>query len=67
MKAKSPALEIVLREGKPVAVILEIDEYKEMLERLEDAEDLKQLEAMRKKPLRFKPLAQFLAEYSPDV
>ena len=67
MKAKSPAPEIILREGKPVAVILDIDEYKEMLERLEDAEDLKQLEAMRKKPLRFKPLAQFLAEYSSDV
>ena len=67
MKAKSPAPEIVLREGKPVAVILDIDEYKGMLERLEDAEDLKQLEAMRKRPLKFKRLAEFLAEYSPDV
>ena len=67
MKAKSPAPGIVLREGRPVAVILDIDEYKEMLERLEDAEDLKQLKNMRRRPLKFKPLAKFLAEYSPDV
>jgi PHD/YefM family antitoxin component YafN of YafNO toxin-antitoxin module len=67
MKAKSPAPEIVLREGRPVAVILDIDEYKEMLERLEDAEDLKQLKNMRRRPLKFKALAKLLAEYSPDV
>ena len=68
MKAKSTtAPEIILRGGKPVAVILDIEEYKEILERLEDVEDLKELETMRRKPLKFKPLAQFLAEYSPDV
>ena len=67
MKAKSPAPEIVLRGGKPVAVILDIDEYKRMLERLEDAEHLKELEAMRRKPLKFKSLAKFLEEYSPNV
>ena len=32
-KRKSP--EIVLRGGKPAAVILDIDEYRSMLERLE--------------------------------
>lgn len=67
MKAKSPTPEIVLRDGRPVAVILDINDYKEMLERLEDAEDLKQLKNMRSRPLKFKPLAKFLAEYSPDV
>ena len=68
MKAKSTrSPEIVIREGKPVAVILDIEEYKDMLERLEDVEDLKELKAMRRKPLKFKPLAKFLAEYSPDV
>jgi len=36
-KRKSP--EIVLRGGKPAAVIIDIDEYRSMLERLEDAED----------------------------
>ena len=67
MKAKSPAPEFIVREGKPVAVILDIEKYQQMLERLEDAEDLKVLRAMRRKPLKFKPLAEFLAEHSLDV
>ena len=66
MKTKSSAPEIVLRNGKPVAVILAIEEYRELLERLEEVEDLKALEAMRRKPLKFKGLEEFLAEYSPD-
>jgi PHD/YefM family antitoxin component YafN of YafNO toxin-antitoxin module len=64
-KKKNP--EIVLREGKPAAVILDIDEYQEMLERLEDMEDLKMLEDMRKTPLKFRSLDDFLEEYSPRV
>ena len=66
-KAKRKPLEIVLRDGKPAAVILDIDRYREMLELLEDAEDLKILERMRKKPLSFKSLDDFLKEYSPGV
>jgi len=65
MKKKTP--EIVLRNGKPAAVILDINEYQEMLERLEDAEDLKTLKAMRKKPLKFRRLGEFLKEYNPGV
>jgi hypothetical protein len=34
-----------------------------MLERLEDSEDLKMLVEMRQKPLNFKKLELFLAEY----
>jgi prevent-host-death family protein len=37
-KRKKP--EIILRDGKPTAVILDIEEYREMLERLEDLEDI---------------------------
>ncbi len=66
-KAKRKAPEIVLREGKPAAVILDIDEYQEMLERLEDVEDLRMLEEIRKKPLKFKKLEDFLKEYQPGV
>ncbi len=66
-KRKRKAPEIVLREGKPTAVILDIEEYQEMLERLEDTEDLKMLEDMRKKPLKFRRLDDFLKEYSPGV
>ena len=67
MRAKRRNPEIVLRDGKPRAVILDIDEYQEILERLEDAEDLKVLEEMRRKPLEFKRLEDFLNEYAPSV
>lgn len=53
-----------MKEGKP-AVILDIDVYKGLLERLEDIEDLKILEEMRKKPLKFRKLEEFLKEYHP--
>lgn len=49
-----------LRDGKPSAVVIDIDEYQEMLERLEDSDDLKTLQEMRKKPLRFRKLEDFL-------
>jgi len=65
LKRKPP--EIVFREGKPAAVILDIDEYREMLELLEDMEDLKMLDEMRKKPLKFRKLEEFLVDYKPDV
>jgi PHD/YefM family antitoxin component YafN of YafNO toxin-antitoxin module len=64
-KRKTP--EIVLREGKPTAVILDIDEYREMLERLEDIEDLRMLEGMRRTPLKFRSLGEFLKGYAPGV
>jgi PHD/YefM family antitoxin component YafN of YafNO toxin-antitoxin module len=67
MKPKWKEPEIILRNGKPAAVILEIDKYREILERLEDAEDLKALAEMRKRPLRFRRLEEFLREYSPRV
>ena len=62
---KSP--EIVLRRGKPAAVILDIDDYRAMLERLEDIEDLRLLKVMRKKPLKFREFEEFIAEYRPSV
>ena len=54
--------EIVVRGEKPTAVILSIDEYRKLLERVEDAEDLKTLRAMRKKPLKFRKLEDFLKD-----
>ncbi|PIU53509.1 MAG: type II toxin-antitoxin system Phd/YefM family antitoxin [Deltaproteobacteria bacterium CG07_land_8_20_14_0_80_60_11] len=65
-KAKRKEPEIIFREGKPAAVILDIDDYQEMLERLEDAEDLRILAEMRQKPLKFKRLENFLAEAAPN-
>ena len=66
-KTEKRSPEIVLRNGKPVAVILDIDEYREMLEQLEDREDLEMLEEMRKGTLKFKKLEDFLKEYNPRV
>ncbi len=56
--------EIVVRDGKPRAVIVDIDEYQELLERVEDAHDLKMLAEMRKRPLKFRKLSEFLREYA---
>lgn len=66
-RVKRSKPEIIVRGGKPRAVILDIEEYQEMLERLEDVEDLRALQEMRGKPLKFKKLQDFLAEYTPSV
>lgn len=66
-KTERRSPEIVLRDGRPAAVILDIDEYQDMLERLEDLDDLEMLKEMRKKSLKFRKLEEFLAEYHPSV
>jgi hypothetical protein len=63
-KARKQGPEIVVRDGKPRAVILDIDEYQELLERLEDVEDLKMLQDMRQQQLSFRKLEDFLEEYT---
>jgi PHD/YefM family antitoxin component YafN of YafNO toxin-antitoxin module len=65
IKRKTP--EIVFRNGKPSAVIMDIKDYREILERLEDTDDLKMLDDMRKKPLKFKKLDDFLKEVDQSV
>gem|GEM_PF-261961 len=59
--------QIILKDGEPKAVILDINEYQELLERLEDKEDMEMLQTMREKPLTFRKLGEFLAEYAPNV
>ena len=56
--------EIVIKNGKPTAVIIDIRKYKEILERLEDMEDLAELNELRKRPLKFRKFADFLKEYN---
>ena len=56
MKAAFPEPEIVKHKGKPVAVILAIKDYEELLERVEDAEDIAALKRARRKPLRYRSL-----------
>ena len=67
MRTKRKALEFVYKNGKPTAVILDIEHYREMLEKLEDAEDLATLEEMRRKPMEFKRLDDFLKERGSNV
>jgi len=65
MKIPENNPEIVVRDGKPVAVILDIDVYEELLEQVEGVEDLEYLRKVRQKPLEFRSLDDFLRDYSP--
>ncbi|MBC8275645.1 MAG: type II toxin-antitoxin system Phd/YefM family antitoxin [Chloroflexi bacterium] len=67
MKVKRKNPEIILRDGKPAAVIIDINEYQKILERLKDMEDMRVLEEMRRKPLKFRKLEDFLNEYIPSI
>ena len=62
MKARTHQPEVVLRNGKPAAVILSIADYEELLERAEDAADLKRLREMRRRALRFRRLEDVVRE-----
>jgi len=62
MRATSREPEIVTRNGKPVSVIIPIEEYEELLERAEDAEDIAWLKRLRRKKLNYRPLEEYLAE-----
>ena len=59
--------DIIYHKGKPKAVILDIEDYKELLERLEDFEDLRELEEMRKKPMKFYDLEDVLNEIENEI
>lgn len=59
-KLKRKAPEMIVRNGQPRAVILDIELYEEILQRLEDLDDLRMLRNIRKKPLKFRKLEAFL-------
>ena len=61
MKAIQLEPEIVTRNGKPVSVILPIEEYRDLLERAEDSDDIAWLKQARQKPQQHRPLADYLA------
>ncbi len=62
MKATMSEPGIVTHKGKPVAVIIPIKDYKELLERVEDTDDAAWLKNARRKPLHFRPIEDYLAE-----
>jgi prevent-host-death family protein len=55
--------QVVMKDGKPTAVIINIEDYQELLERLEDTEDMADLERMRKGGLEVRKFADFLTEH----
>ncbi|MDK9700603.1 MAG: type II toxin-antitoxin system Phd/YefM family antitoxin [bacterium] len=52
--------EIVYHKGKPSKVILEIDVYEEMLERLEDQVDLEELRKRKAEPQTVRSFDEYL-------
>ena len=62
MKASRRKPEIVMRNGKPVSVIIPIKDYEELLERAEDAEDVAWLKQARRKKLHYRPLEEYLTK-----
>ncbi|MEY2520034.1 MAG: Antitoxin Phd YefM, type toxin-antitoxin system [Verrucomicrobiota bacterium] len=57
-----PEPEVITRNGKPVSVIAPIKEYEELLERAEDAADLKWLKCARAGKLQYRPLEEYMGE-----
>ena len=62
MKTSRRKPEIVMRNGKPVSVIVPIKDYEELLERAEDAEDVAWLKQARRKKLHYRPLEEYLTK-----
>ena len=62
MKTTRAKPEIITRNGKAVSVIVPIKEYEELLERAEDAHDLKWLQRARAGKLQYRPLGEYLSE-----
>ena len=52
----------VVEDGRPVAVIIGIDEYRSILERLDDADDVAYLREAAGRKLEFRELADYLLE-----
>ena len=56
---------VIYQDGKPTAVILDIDQYEEILERLQDLDDLAYIEDLKQRgDLEFTPLDDFMKEIS---
>lgn len=61
-KALTKKPQFIIEGDKPTAVILNIHDYEELLQRVEDAEDLAELRRLRKTTLKFRPFEEFLKE-----
>jgi len=59
--------QLIMKNGKPNAVIIDINDYRKMLERLEDKEDLDYLAKMRTGAQSFRKFEDFLAEQNSNA
>ena len=59
LKAKP---QVVMKDGRPSAVIIDINDYRELLEKLEDKEDLADLEKIRMGDIQVRKFEDFLTE-----
>lgn len=55
---------IVLDDGQPASVIIDLRIYEELLEKAEGMEDLKELRRLKRQKLHFRTLTEFLDGYS---
>jgi len=58
---------LVYRDDKQVAVIMDINDYNEILERLDDEEDIEYLRTVREKPPQYRSFNEYLSEHSKNV
>jgi len=54
--------QLVMKDGKPNAIIIDLKDYRELLERLEDKEDIVDLEKMRHAGLNVRKFSDFFLE-----
>jgi PHD/YefM family antitoxin component YafN of YafNO toxin-antitoxin module len=67
MKTSFREPELIVRNGRPVSVVLPLKDYEELLERLEDTEDAAWLRRLRRKPVKYRPLEEYLAACTPKA
>ncbi len=54
--------QVIMKDGRPSAVIIEINDYRELLEKLEDKEDLADLKKIRMGGMQVRKFKDYLAE-----
>jgi len=54
--------QFIIKQGRLTGVIIDLEDYRKLLERLEDVEDLAELRKIREKPLKIRPFEEFLKE-----
>jgi len=54
--------QIIVENGRPKAVVLDIEKYRKLLELVEDKEDLLELKKIKKSATNFKELKEYIKE-----